>query len=79
MSVSIPLFSQDIYQHLPQQRRLDDEDKQEVRELLNLKVNKKHLQNISESKGKVVTLRDISNVRIENQVLEMKGTVWKQL
>ena len=64
MSVSILLFSQDIYQHLPQQRRLDDEDKQEVRELLNLKINKKLLQqHISESKVKVVTLRDISNVR----------------
>ena len=46
---------QDIYQHLPQQQRLNDEDKKEVQDLLNLKVNKKLLQQ-SLHAGKIITL-----------------------
>ena len=54
---------QEVYQHLPKQRRLEREEKEKIRDLLHLKVNKKLLQqNMTESTGKVITLRDISNV-----------------
>ena len=56
---------QDIFEHLPHQRRLDENEKKEVSELLSLKVNKKLLQqHISGSAGKVVMLKDISNIQV---------------
>ena len=55
---------QDIDNHLPQQRRLEIGEKNDIEELLKLKVNKKLLQqHMSASTGKVVTLKDISNVQ----------------
>ena len=50
---------QDIFEYLPQN------EKKEVSELLNLKVNKKLLQqHITGSAGKVVMLKDISNIQV---------------
>ena len=58
------LFLQDIYDHLPHQRKLDTDEKENVKGLLKLKVNKKLLQQyISECTQKVVTLKDISNIQ----------------
>lgn len=55
---------QDIDNHLPQQRRLEIGEKNDIEELLKLKLNKKLLQqHMSASTGKVVTLKDISNVQ----------------
>ena len=55
---------QDIYNHLPQQRRLKIGEKNDIEELLKLKVDKKLLQqHMSASTRKVVTLKDISNVQ----------------
>ena len=57
---------QDIFEHLPHQQRLNENEKKEVTELLNLKVNKKLLQqHISGSAGKVVMLKDISKCEVE--------------
>ena len=57
-------LSQDIYDHLPRQRRLDEHERIEVENYLRLKVDKKLLQqHLSDQTGKVVTLKDISNVQ----------------
>ena len=51
---------------MPKQRKLDEASKSEARELLKLKVNKKLLQeHLSCTSGKVVTLKDISNMQSE--------------
>jgi len=51
---------------LPKQRKLDEASKSNARELLKLKVNKKLLQeHLSCTSGKVVTLKDISNIQSE--------------
>ena len=53
-----------IYNHLPKQRRLNGQEKEGIENLLNLKVNKKLLQQlISNSSNKVVTLKYISNIQ----------------
>ena len=55
-----------VYAHLPKQRRLDEASRSEAIQLLELKVNKKLFQqHLSSSKGKVVTLKDISNLKSE--------------
>ena len=57
---------QEVYCHLPKQRKLDEASKNEAKELFKLKVNKKLLQeHLSSSSGKVVTLKDISNIQLE--------------
>ena len=57
---------QEIYDHLPCQRQLNDTERQEAKELLHMKVNKKLLhQDLSEKTGKVVILKDISNIQME--------------
>ena len=51
------------FAHLPQQRRLDDENRKEVSDMLALKVNKKLLQQrIMTDTGQVVILRDLHNI-----------------
>ena len=51
------------YKHLPRQRKLDDEEKNKMVELLNLKSNKKLIQDhFQRTTGKVITMRDIHNV-----------------
>ena len=55
-----------MYCHLPKQRKLDEASKGQAKELLKLKVNKKLLQeHLSSTSGKVVTLKDISNIQSE--------------
>ena len=54
----------EIYEHLPRQRQLHDFDRKEVQDLLQLKVNKKLLQqHLNEKTGKIITLKYISNVQ----------------
>ena len=48
---------QELYAHLPHQRQLDAETKDEVKRLLELKVNKRLWRD--HETGKVVTLKDI--------------------
>ena len=59
-------FVKEIFSHLPKQRKLAHEEKIEARALLQLKVNKKLLQqHLRTTTGKVVTLKDISNIQSE--------------
>jgi len=51
---------------LPWQRKLNSSVKEEAKVMLQMKVNKKLLQqHLSCSSGKVVTLRDLTNVQAE--------------
>ena len=81
---TVPFFVKAIYEHLPRQRKLTSPQKIEAIGLLKLKVNRKLLQqHLSESSGKVVTLKDISNIStgvkkvsvesIEGLVTKLKG------
>lgn len=52
-----------LFQHLPNQRRLSPESKQDVYELLQLKANKKMVQEkVFQTTGKRLTLKDLSNI-----------------
>ena len=49
---------------MPRQRKLGQEEKREASSLLKMKVNKKLLQqHLSSTTGRVVTLKDISNIQ----------------
>ena len=55
--------SKTFYNHLPGQRKLHDDDKGKVREMLSVKANKKMAQHhLAERKWKVVLLKDIHNI-----------------
>ncbi|XP_047122656.1 uncharacterized protein LOC124806097 [Hydra vulgaris] len=55
--------SEILYKHLPNQRKLPDYAIHKAKELMKLKPNKKLLQKeLISSTGKVITLRDISNI-----------------
>ena len=64
--MGVSLFTyQDIYDHLPRQRQLNQSEKKNAQELIKLKVNKK--LPLSETTGKVVTLKDITNMQTSSQ------------
>ena len=51
---------------MPRQRKLNSAEKEEAKVMLQMKVNKKLLQqHLSSSSGKTVTLRDLTNVQAE--------------
>ena len=55
---------QELYAHLPHQRQLSGENVEEVKHLLELKVNKKLLRDhVANKTGQIVTLKDIANVQ----------------
>ena len=52
------------FEYLPKERQLDSEMHKEIGMLLSLRANKKMVQQYAKSKvGKVITLRDLSNIR----------------
>ena len=50
------------YNHLPRQRKLSPEDEEQAKKVLEMKGNKKLLQNYFLNQGKKITLKDISNL-----------------
>lgn len=53
-----------IYDHLPRQRRICPDTQNEVKAAFKLKANKKLLQqHLQQTTGKVITLKDLSNIR----------------
>ena len=56
------IYSQNLFKHLPKQRRLTEEETENVNYLLDLQCNKKKLQQDMSKSGKVLTLRDLSNI-----------------
>ena len=72
-----------LHQHLPQQRALPEELKAKVSNLMRIRANKKLLQEqISSESGKVVLLKDLSNIHQKQKLNiganSLEGTV-KQL
>lgn len=56
-------FDQELHRHLPQQRRLPLALRDEARELLKMKANKKLVQHyVVEKSGNLATLKDLSNI-----------------
>lgn len=56
-------ISEELYKALPKQRTLPESTKIEVKQLLELRCNKKLVKNLIKTRtGKVVTLKDISNI-----------------
>ena len=52
-----------MFKHLPHQRRLSEDEKQEAAMLLGLKGNRKMIQErLTQKTGKVILLKDLSNV-----------------
>ena len=71
-------FLQAIYDHLPRQQKLTPSERNEAAELLKLRVNNKLLQqHLSQSTGKIVTLKDISNIK--HSILKMDGNDLEKL
>ena len=67
------ILNKDIYEHLPRQRALPEDLALEVKESIKLKANKKLLQpNIQTATGKKVTLKDLSNLRQQNNKTFLK-------
>ena len=61
-----------MYDHLPRQRQLNSEESTKVKSLLRVQANKKLVQqHISHASGKVVTLKDLSNVQSQ---MNLKST-----
>lgn len=56
--------SEQLYKHLPRQKRLNAEEKEEIDNLLQLKCDKKLVKDyISDKTGKIVILKDIQNMK----------------
>ncbi len=62
ISVSI-IFTQNLYKHLPQQRKLSKEAKENALSLLSMKANKKMVQEeLSQKTGNVILLKDLTKL-----------------
>ena len=57
-------INHEVFRNLPQQRRLDSQDKENISETLSLKANRKMIQQrLMSQTGKVVLLKDIHNLK----------------
>nr|XP_047138019.1 uncharacterized protein LOC124814399 [Hydra vulgaris] len=66
--------SQELYSHLPKQRKLPEDFEREAVKMIKLKANKKLIkQQLSQQTGKVVLFKDLSNIqnrlKIEQQLI----------
>ncbi|XP_050056000.1 zinc finger SWIM domain-containing protein 3-like isoform X11 [Aphis gossypii] len=56
-------LSEVLFNHLPNQRKMNTQSKSEVLELMQLRANKKLIQHTMQIKtGKIITLKDLSNI-----------------
>jgi len=56
-------LSEMLFNHLPNQRKMNTQSKSEVLELMQLRANKKLIQHTMQIKtGKIITLKDLSNI-----------------
>ena len=66
MHLIVIMCMKENFDHLLKQRKLGQEQKREASSLLTMKVNKQLLQqHLTSTTGKVVTLKDISNIQSE--------------
>ncbi|XP_065645990.1 uncharacterized protein LOC136076621 isoform X3 [Hydra vulgaris] len=68
--------SEILYKHLPNQRKLPDYAIEKAKELMHLKPNKKLLQKeLIKSTGKIITLRDLSNIAASSNKVENRNDI----
>ncbi|XP_075556315.1 uncharacterized protein LOC142588445 [Dermacentor variabilis] len=67
-------LSEKCFQHLPRQRRLNEEETGEAKKLLALKANKKCIQGHFFNGGKRILLRDLHNLTTKMQAEKVKGS-----
>ncbi|XP_065646094.1 uncharacterized protein LOC136076688 [Hydra vulgaris] len=68
--------SEILYKHLPNQRKLPDYAIEKAKELMHLKPNKKLLQKeLIKSTGKIITLRDLSNIAALSNKVENRNDI----
>ena len=61
-------ISRELYNHFPRQRRLDGQNKEEVKEAIRLKANKKLIQQkIEQATGRPITMKDIQNLQTQTR------------
>ena len=59
--------NRELFRHLPHQRKLPETEKENIRQMLEMKANKKIIQSsIMQSTGKVVLMKDIHNLKMSN-------------
>ena len=59
--------SKELFRNLPQQRKFNEGEKENICEMLNMKANKKIIQsNVMQATGKVVLMKDINNLKVTN-------------
>ena len=57
------MLGQELFRRLPHERKLTETEEREAQKLLGLRANKKMVQNrLASQTGKVILLRDLSNV-----------------
>ena len=62
------------FSHLPQQRRLCDDERAEAKTMLDLKVNKKLLQShLTQKSGQVILLKDLHNIASSSKTSKSNG------
>ena len=60
--------SRELFNHLPRQRRLVGQDKEEIKEAIRLKANNKLIQQkIELSTGRPITMKDIQNLQAQTR------------
>ncbi|XP_047142281.2 uncharacterized protein LOC124816845 isoform X2 [Hydra vulgaris] len=68
--------SEILYKHLPNSRKLPDYAIEKAKELMHLKPNKKLLQKeLIKSTGKIITLRDLSNIAASSKKVESRNDI----
>ena len=59
--------NRELFRHLPHQRKLPETEKENIRQMLEMKANKKIIQSsIMQSTGKFVLMKDIHNLKMSN-------------
>ena len=72
--ICLYMYIQAAFSHFPQQRRLQGTQREEARTMLDLKVNKKLLQNhLSKTSGQVVLLKDLHNIAASSKDNKSSG------
>ena len=61
------ILIQELFKHLPQQRALNKEEKAKAARLLEMKANKKLVQQLCQETGNIVLLKDLSNIATANK------------
>ena len=71
-----PGYIQELYEHLPAQRKLPEETKKQAEHLLKLKANRKLIQQeLSKQSNKIILFKDLSNIHQRMKERESRNDV----